>query len=281
LDVSCNHVTIDKKINCQCYSSGSSSNVWESLSGIIQDYVDNSIARSNIDFSQVVLQECDNVMIEVDFGSLSALSSQRVMFVSFLDINSLHVYLSNFDSGTKTMVTEDIGNLKISGRLYESSAQMRFFIRNVRINNGDATFDDFYATDTPISLMNVQDVGNFLVTDETSFESVFESEFVRVDRCLTDDGQVSCSKSQLFTDRSGIGSLGLKETVLIIGIVLLVVAIIIGIGIALYIKRWRKKNDLELLGYPPKVPPPRSNTSSGMMSRSANSSGYSVRKQNL
>ena len=78
-----------------------------------------------------------------------------------------------------------------------------------------------------------------------------------------------------------IGSLGLKETVLIIGIVLLVVAIIIGIGIALYIKRWRKKNDLELLGYPPKVPPPRSNTSSGMMSRSANSSGYSVRKQNL
>ena len=78
-----------------------------------------------------------------------------------------------------------------------------------------------------------------------------------------------------------VGSLGLKETVLIIGIVLLVVAIIIGIGIALYIKRWRKKNDLELLGYPPKVPPPRSNTSSGMMSRSANSSGYSVRKQNL
>ena len=78
-----------------------------------------------------------------------------------------------------------------------------------------------------------------------------------------------------------IGSLGLKETVLIIGIVLLVVAIIIGIGIALYIKRWRKKNDLELLGYPPKVPPPRSNTSSGMMSRSANSSGYSVRKQNF
>ena len=54
-------------------------------------------------------------------------------------------------------------------------------------------------------LFLLQDVGNFLVTDETSFESVFESEFVRVDRCLTDDGQVSCSKSQLFTDRSGIG----------------------------------------------------------------------------
>ena len=68
LDVSCNHVILDKKINCQCYSSGSSSNVWESLSGIIQDYVDNSIARNNIDFSQVVLQECDNIMIEVDFG---------------------------------------------------------------------------------------------------------------------------------------------------------------------------------------------------------------------
>ena len=50
---------------------------------------------------------------------------------------------------------------------------------------------------------------------------------------------------------------------LIVGICLLVAAIIVGIGIALYIRRWRKKNDLELLGYPPKVvaPPPRSNLS--------------------
>ena len=50
---------------------------------------------------------------------------------------------------------------------------------------------------------------------------------------------------------------------LIVGICLLIAAIIVGIGIALYIRRWRKKNDLELLGYPPKVvtPPPRSNLS--------------------
>jgi ABC-type phosphate transport system permease subunit len=54
-----------------------------------------------------------------------------------------------------------------------------------------------------------------------------------------------------------------KYAILIAGICLLIVAIIIGIGIALYIRRWRKKNDLELLGYPPKVPPSsRSNLSS-------------------
>ena len=46
-------------------------------------------------------------------------------------------------------------SLKISGRLYQNSASMRFFLRNTRINNGDIIFDDFYAT-TPISLMNVQ-----------------------------------------------------------------------------------------------------------------------------
>ena len=40
----------------------------------------------------------------------------------------------------------------------------------------------------------------------------------------------------MYTSNLFVGSLGLKETVLIIGIVLLVVAIIIGIGIALYIK---------------------------------------------
>ena len=58
----------------------------------------------------------------------------------------------------------------------------------------------------------------------------------------------------------------------------LLVAIIIGIGIGLYIRRWRKKNDLELLGYPPKVPPPRSNLSSDI-SRSKNSSnGFTMGK---
>ena len=73
------------------------------------------------------------------------------------------------------------------------------------IHHNDELSDD--DSNQIMILFLLQDVGNFLVTDETSFESVFESEFVRVDRCLTDDGQVSCSKSQLFTDRSGIGKI--------------------------------------------------------------------------
>ena len=40
--------------------------------------------------------------------------------------------------------------------------------------------------------------------------------------------------------------------------ILLIVAIIVGIGVAFYIRRWKKKKDLELLGFPakPVVPPP-------------------------
>ena len=52
---------------------------------------------------------------------------------------------------------------------------------------------------------------------------------------------------------------------LIVGITFLIVAIIVGIGIAFYIRRWKKKKDLELLGFPAKPavpPPPRSNISS-------------------
>lgn len=53
-----------------------------------------------------------------------------------------------------------------------------------------------------------------------------------------------------------------KYIILIVGILLVVLAIIVGVGIGCYIIKWRKKNDLELLGYPPKVPASRSNLSS-------------------
>ena len=52
---------------CRCYSNSDSSNSWEELSTLIENYV-NDRRISNIDFSHVVLKECDNVMIEVDFG---------------------------------------------------------------------------------------------------------------------------------------------------------------------------------------------------------------------
>jgi len=153
LDVSCNYVTQDRKINCRCYST-SSSNEWEYLATIIGNYVSNRQVF-NIDFTHVVLRDCNNVMIEVDYGSLSELSTQKVSYVSFLEIDTLHLYLSNLDPGVKTIVTEDIQNLKVSGRLDQTSASMRFFLRNTRVNNGDIIFDDFYTT-TPVSLMNIQ-----------------------------------------------------------------------------------------------------------------------------
>ena len=94
-------------------------------------------------------------IFDTNFRSLSELSTQKVSYVSFLEIDTLHLYLSNLDPGVKTIVTEDIQNLKVSGRLDQTSASMRFFLRNTRVNNGDIIFDDFYAT-TPVSLMNIQ-----------------------------------------------------------------------------------------------------------------------------
>ena len=95
------------------------------------------------------------IWFDTNFRSLSELSTQKVSYVSFLEIDTLHLYLSNLDPGVKTIVTEDIQNLKVSGRLDQTSASMRFFLRNTRVNNGDIIFDDFYAT-TPVSLMNIQ-----------------------------------------------------------------------------------------------------------------------------
>ena len=67
LDVSCNYVTQDRKITCRCYSSSATSNVWEDLADIIDNYVSNR-QIFNIDFTHVVLRDCNNVMIEVDYG---------------------------------------------------------------------------------------------------------------------------------------------------------------------------------------------------------------------
>ena len=122
---------------------------------------------------------------------------------------------------------------------------------------------------------------NSVKVSDSGFENVATAEFVRVSNCQNENGATSCSQSELFKNNSVSGESKTKSKVvqlfktffiavvdsttvmLIVGICLLIAAIIVGIGIALYIRRWRKKNDLELLGYPPKVvaPPPRSNLS--------------------
>ena len=63
----------------------------------------------------------------------------------------------------------------------------------------------------------------------------------------------------LISNISFVAGLETKYVVLIVGICLLVVAIVLGVAIFIFIRRWKKKNDLELLGYPPKVPPSRPN----------------------
>ena len=67
LDVSCDYRTQDRKITCRCYSSSATSDVWEDLDDIIDNYVSNR-QTFNIDFTHVVLRDCNNVMIEVDYG---------------------------------------------------------------------------------------------------------------------------------------------------------------------------------------------------------------------
>ena len=46
-----------------------------------------------------------------------------------------------------------------------------------------------------------------MVTGQTSFSSVVDAEFIRVDRCSNDQGQVSCnSRLEMFVNRAGAGN---------------------------------------------------------------------------
>ncbi len=72
-------------------------------------------------------------------------------YVSFENADNLEIYISNLDTGDKTIITEDIDFLTVSGRMYETSASLRFFLRQ----STTIMISDFYAT-TPISLINIQ-----------------------------------------------------------------------------------------------------------------------------
>ena len=128
------------------------------------------------------------------------MSTQKVSYISFENIDNLEVYLTNLDTGDKTVVTEDIDFLSLGGRMYEEAASLRFFLRQ----SSSLIFDDFYAS-TPITLINIQDVNNLRVTD-SGFQSVAIAEFIRVSSCHNEDGIASCSKFDLFPEDTGIGT---------------------------------------------------------------------------
>jgi len=256
LDVQCRYENLQPtgRVICECSSFSTSSSDYEDLAETIYNFVNNRF-RQNLPFSSVALNNCRSLKISVDFGSLAPLSSQKVSYISFQNTDNLQVYLSALDSGDKTVIVDNVAYLTLSGRMYERAASMRFFVRN----SPSVLFEDFYAT-TPILLINLMDINSVKVTD-SGFENVATAEFVRVSNCQNEDGATSCSQSELFRNNS-ITVVDTTTVMLIVGVCLLIAAIVIGIGIALYIRRWRKKNDLELLGYPPKVaPPPRSNLS--------------------
>ena len=85
------------------------------------------------------------------FSSWAPLSNQKVSQVSFENIDNLEVYFVNLDTGDKTIVTDDILFLTLSGRMYEKAASLQFYLRN----GPSILFNDFYAS-TPISLINIQ-----------------------------------------------------------------------------------------------------------------------------
>jgi len=259
LDVQCRYENLQPtgRVICECSSfpTSSSTGGYEDLAETIYNFVNNRF-RQNLPFSSVALNNCRSLKITVDFGSLAPLSSQKVSYVSFQNTDNLQVYFTNLDSGDKTVIVDNVAYLTLSGRMYERAASMRIFVRN----SPSVQFEDFYAT-TPILLINLMDVNSVKVSD-SGFENVATAEFVRVSNCQNENGATSCSQSELFKNNS-VSVVDSTTVMLIVGICLLIAAIIVGIGIALYIRRWRKKNDLELLGYPPKVvaPPPRSNLS--------------------
>jgi len=252
LDVQCRYEGLSStgRVICECTSLYSSSSDYEDLTDTIYNFVNNQF-RSSLSFSTVALNNCKSIKITVDFTSLGLLSAQKISYISFENIDNLEVYLTNLDIGDKTVVTEDIDFLSLSGRMYEDSASLRFFLRQ----SSSLLFNDFYAT-TPISLINVQDVNSLRVID-SGVESVAIAEFIRVTSCQNEDGISACSRNLFPEDGWFVAD---TETILlIVGITFLIVAIIVGIGVAFYIRRWKKKKDLELLGFPPKpvrAPPP-------------------------
>jgi len=261
LDVQCRYEGLSNtgRVICECTQFQTSSG-YEDLADTIYNFVNNQFGNS-LSFSSVALNNCRSIKITVDFTSLAPLSTQKVSYVSFENIDNLEVYLTDLDSGDKTVVTEDIDFLSLGGRMYENAASLRFFLRQ----SSSLLFNDFYSS-TPITLINIQDVNNLKVTD-SGFESVAIAEFIRVTNCQNEDGAASCSKFDLFPVYTGIGA-DTETILLIVGITFLIVAIIVGIGVAFYIRRWKKKKDLELLGFPalkpavPQPPAPRSQMSS-------------------
>ena len=107
--------------------------------------------------------------------------------------------MEDLDTGDKTLVTEDIDFLSISGRMYQEAASLRFFLRQ----SSSVLFNDFYAS-TPISLINIQDVNSLKVTN-SGFENVALAEFIRVSSCQNENGVASCSKFDLFPETTGLG----------------------------------------------------------------------------
>lgn len=257
LDVDCHYDTLNKKMTCECVSSFTSTTTsWEDLSDVVQDFISDRLVALSI--NHIMLRNCRSLNIEVDFSTLSSLSdySNRISIVSFENIENLRLYIDNIDQGAKTIVADDVDYLVLSGRMYEKTSSLRFFLRNEGFGRrGTVLFDDFFAT-TPISLINIQYAESVRVSN-SAFYDLREIELRNVDQCYLGENtystSVRCTKEDLFVSTTSPG-ISVRNAILIAGICLLVLAIVVGIVIVLYVRHWRKKNDLELLGYPSRTP---------------------------
>ncbi len=166
-------------------------------------------------------------LVDLNCRTLADLLGERVKYVSFENTDNLQVYLKNLDKDDKTIVTDNINDLTLSGRMYETSSDLEFFIRNTFINDANVAFDNFIAK-SPIRLINIQDVdtgwvpklrstsfnticSTFSVRVENSaFDDIDDVEFIRVRRCETGSGSVSCNQNDLFISDVSLGKRSAK-----------------------------------------------------------------------
>lgn len=256
LDVECGYESQRNMVSCRCLGNTQSVG-FEDLSDVVNDYVRDRF--SNLVFHHVQLRDCDRVMITLNLRTFSIEGRYfNISYVSFNKIQNLDLYIENIDFGYTNFVFEDVRRLKLSGRLDNPSTSVQIWSRdsNYGIDRSDILFQDFLAR-SRIELINIQDANSVRVVD-SAFENLRKAEVIRTDRChvgLTTLEEVDCSNMDaLFVSTvpyTSASSAVLTHPAFIIVLVLIVIAVLVGIAALIYAKQWKKKKELELLGFPP------------------------------
>eukprot|EP00095_Tigriopus_kingsejongensis_P005574 maker-scaffold12_size759060-snap-gene-4.14 protein:Tk05574 transcript:maker-scaffold12_size759060-snap-gene-4.14-mRNA-1 annotation:"polygalacturonase" len=257
LEVDCDSEGARNIISCRCVGAQRSNDGFEDLSDITNGYIQDRFG--NLAFRHVELRDCERVHISLNLRTFVIEGRYfNISDVSFTNIRDLELDIENIDYGYKRFVFEDIRRLKLSGRLESPTTIVRIFSRisNFETQSGDILFQDFLAR-SQIHLINIQDANSVRVVD-SAFENLLEAEVRGTTRChlgLTSLTVVDCNRpEQLFVSTvpyTSSATAVLTHPAFIAVLALIIIAVLVGIAALIYAKQWKKKKEIELLGFPP------------------------------